>query len=224
MNTRREFLQTAINLLAGAGAMLGSLAWPVRWTLAASRKIVLHRGTKRESLINRDPKSLDARNLKITPLKDFGTMGVADFEVEVERWRLEVAGRVETPLQLTYSEILSLPSIERSVLLICPGFFANYGRWRGVSMKGLLQKAAMESGVTHIIFSGGAKNSYERKFPVADVVSNRVFLAYRVNGKTLPIKHGFPLRIVAEGYNGSDWIKYVSRMSVERASTVNLTR
>lgn len=217
MNTRREFLETTFKLLAGAGALLGSLAWPARWTHAASRKIVLPRGTKRESLINRDPKSLDTRNLKIIPLKDFGTMGAADFEVDLDKWRLEVAGRVEAPLQLTYSEILSLPSIERNVLLICPGFFANYGRWRGVSMRDLLEEAAMESSFTHIVFSGGAKNSYERKFPVADVLSNRVFLAYRVNGKTLPIKHGFPLRIVAEGYNGSDWIKYVNRMSVERA-------
>ena len=41
------------------------------------------------------------------------------------------------------------------------------------------------------------------------------FLAYGVNGKTLPKKHGFPLRVVAEGYYGSDWVKYVYKVSVD---------
>ena len=54
------------------------------------------------------------------------------------------------------------------------------------------------------------------RFPIDAVLSNQVFLAYAVNGKTLPQKHGFPLRVVAEGYYGSDWVKYVYQMKVER--------
>jgi sulfoxide reductase catalytic subunit YedY len=38
-----------------------------------------------------------------------------------------------------------------------------------------------------------------------------------VNGKDLPRRHGFPLRVVAEDSYGSDWVKYVTRVSVERA-------
>ncbi len=214
MDTRREFFKTLLKLLTGTGVLLSPLALPVRWVYASSKKIILPRGTKREALIDKDPKSLDASNVEITPLKDFGTMGLSDFEVNSEEWRLGIVGQIKKPLQLTYSEILSLPSVEKNVLLICPGFFANYGRWQGVSMKDLLGRVMTKNGATHIIFCGGAKGSYERKFPVADVLSNRVFLAYRVNGKALPIEHGFPLRVVAEGYKGSDWVKYVSRMSV----------
>jgi len=33
--------------------------------------------------------------------------------------------------------------------------------------------------------------------------------------KELPPKHGAPLRVVAEDYYGSDWVKYVDRISVE---------
>jgi DMSO/TMAO reductase YedYZ molybdopterin-dependent catalytic subunit len=83
-------------------------------------------------------------------------------------------------------------------------------------MKDLLGKAVMESGVTHIVFTSAAENSYKKKFPMAEVLSDRVFLAYRVNGKALPIRHGFPLRVVAEGYYGSNWIKYVGRMIAEQ--------
>ncbi len=39
-------------------------------------------------------------------------------------------------------------------------------------------------------------------------------LAYGVNGRILPKKHGFPLRIVAEGYYGYNWVKYAYRVNV----------
>jgi len=45
-----------------------------------------------------------------------------------------IAGKVKTPLKITYSQILGLPAIERRVLLICPGFFSNHGLWMGISI------------------------------------------------------------------------------------------
>jgi sulfoxide reductase catalytic subunit YedY len=42
-------------------------------------------------------------------------------------------------------------------------------------------------------------------------------LASQVNGATLPPKHGFPLRVVAEGYYGAEWVKYVDSIPVERS-------
>jgi sulfoxide reductase catalytic subunit YedY len=203
-----------LKLITGVGVFLGSPVLPIRRACSNAGRIILPEGTKRETLIDKDPESLDTRNLEITPLRDFETMGLMDFEVNMKEWRLEVAGKVKTPLQLTYSEILSLPSVEKNVLLICPGFFANYGRWQGVSMKDLLSRAVMDRGVTHIIFYSGPEGAYKREFPVAAVLANRVFLAYRVNGEALPIRDGYPVRVVAEGYYGSDWIKYVSKMSV----------
>jgi sulfoxide reductase catalytic subunit YedY len=33
-----------------------------------------------------------------------------------------------------------------------------------------------------------------------------------VNGKILPKRHGFPLRLVAEDQYGYEWVKYVHRL------------
>ncbi|UCD83128.1 MAG: molybdopterin-dependent oxidoreductase [Desulfobacterales bacterium] len=76
--------------------------------------------------------------------------------------------------------------------------------------------ANVRPGSTHVSFSGPVGN-YEKveRFPMEDILSNKVFLAYRVNGEDLPQKHGFPLRVVAEGYYGSDWVKYVYKVAVE---------
>ena len=71
--------------------------------------------------------------------------------------------------------------------------------------------------ITHIIIHGaaGADDKSER-FPIADILSNKVFLAYQVNGYPLPQKHGYPLRVVAEDYYGFTWVKYVYRVTTEK--------
>jgi DMSO/TMAO reductase YedYZ molybdopterin-dependent catalytic subunit len=218
MVNRRAFLKTIFGFLTGMGLLLSPFLSILRAAYAKAQKVILPKGTRRESLIRRNPAALDTRNLDITPLRDFSTMGLSDYEVNLDDWRLEVVGHVGMPLTLTYSQILALPSIERNVLLICPGFFANHGRWRGVSMGKLLETAGIKKGVTHVTFSGedGGNERVER-FPIEDILSNKAFLAYGVNGETLPEKHGFPLRVVAEGYYGYDWLKYVYKVELTYA-------
>jgi sulfoxide reductase catalytic subunit YedY len=183
---------------------------------AQMKKIILPKDTPPKDLINKNPAELDTRNLEITPLENFKTMGITDQKTDLQTWRLNVDGHVKVPLGLTYSQIVALPAIEREVLLICPGFFANHGRWKGISMSALLQKAKVTDQGTRVIFRGPEGN-YEKTegFPLKDVLSNKVFLAYAVNGTPLPQKHGFPLRVVAEGYYGYMWVKYVYKMTVE---------
>ena len=129
---------------------------------------------------------------------------------------LEVTGRVKKPLILTYSQVLTLPSTEKRILLICPGFFANYGLWKGILMEELFRKAERQNGATAVTFTT-SEGGYERmeKFSMEEILSGKVFLAWGVNGEALPEKHGFPLRVVAEGQYGSRWTKYVGTVKVE---------
>ncbi len=212
METRRSFMRWVFGCLLGGGVLLGPLSSAMRRAWAASRKI-LAKGTKRESLIQEDPAGLDTTNLEITPLEEFGTMGQTDKVVDPTAWRLEVSGKVKRALSLTYAQITALPSIEREVLLICPGFFANHGRWKGFSLKRLLQQAEVDRSAGRVTIE--ARGQKTARFPLADILSDKVFLAYQVNGKDLPRKHGSPLRVVAEDHYGSDWVKYVDRISVE---------
>jgi len=198
------------------GVLLSPVFGVFRFVYGKPKKKILPKDTIRADLIDEDPAELDTRYLPITPLEDFRTMGETDHEVDLEKWRLEVTGRVKTSLGLTKDEIQALPPIERNVLLICPGFFANHGKWRGISLGKLLKKAEWEKGATQVAVTGPKINDYEKveTFPLEDVLSDKVFLAYGVNGKILPKKHGFPLRIVAEGYYGSNWVKYVYKVEL----------
>jgi len=215
MKDRRRFLKTALGIFAGAGIWLSPFFSLFRSPQAGERSIILPKGTKRESLAQRNPRNLDTRNLEITPLKDFQTMGSTEYPVDLEKWRLTVTGRVQNPLSLTYAQVQALPSMEKKALLICPGFFANHGIWRGIRMEELLRRAEAEKGATHVTFLSPEGNSErEEDFPMEEIEAGRVFLCHGVNGETLPEKNGFPLRVVAEGHYGSKWIKYVSKVKV----------
>jgi DMSO/TMAO reductase YedYZ molybdopterin-dependent catalytic subunit len=217
METRRKFIKKTIGIVSSIGIFFSPFFGVIRSIYAKTRKIVLPKWTKMKSLVNKNPADLDTRNLKIIPLKDFGTMGITDYEVNLVNWRLEISGHVKTPVALRYEDLLSMPSIERNILLICPGVFANHGTWKGISIQDLMKMAGAKDGVTHITV-GGPEGAYEntQRYPIADIFSDKVFLAYQVNGKPLPQKHGFPLRVVAEGYYGYDWVKYVYKVTVDK--------
>lgn len=212
MQTRRHFARLAFQGVLGGGALLALSSW-TRWLWAATRK-VLAAGTDRKSLIHEDPAKLDATDLGITPLEEFDTMGSTNRVVDLAEWRLELTGKVGQSLSFTYAQLTALPSIERNVLMICPGVFANHGRWKGISLQSILQQANFDRTASSVAFEekGGKSASY----PIADVLAGKVFLAYQVNGVPLPRKHGFPFRVVAEDYYGAEWVKYVSRVRVEK--------
>jgi DMSO/TMAO reductase YedYZ molybdopterin-dependent catalytic subunit len=123
MKERRQFLKTALGVVAGVGVFFTSLRVFLRPLWGEEQRILIPKGTKREKLAQKNPGNLDTRNLDITPLKDFQTMGSTEYKVDLDKWRLEVTGRVKKPLVLTYAQVLALPSREDRVLLICPGFF-----------------------------------------------------------------------------------------------------
>ena len=214
--SKRRFLKISIKFITGISLLVSPLFSWIRLVRAKVQKMILPKDFPRKDLVDKNPADLDTHELDIMPLKDFGTMGITDQETNLDVWRLKVEGLVERPFQLTYSQILTLPAIERNVLLICPGFFANHGRWKGISMTALLEKAIVKDKATLVTFRG-PEGKYEKteRFYLKDALSDKVFLAYEVNGKPLPKKHGFPLRVVAEGHYGFNWVKYVHKITID---------
>lgn len=220
MKTRRQFITWALKLLAGLGLVITTVRFTLKKAWAQTKRFIVSRNTDLSSLRNKDPATLDTRNLEVLPLDAFDTMGLSNHPVHMPSWRLIVEGNVAVPTRLPYTEIIKLPSIERNVLLICPGVFVNHGKWKGISLMTVLDLAQMEADTTHIAVYGpqGTREKVER-FPITDVRSDKVFLAYQVNGQKLPQRHGFPLRIVAEDYYGDDWVKYVYRIEAIKVKT-----
>jgi sulfoxide reductase catalytic subunit YedY len=202
--TRRTFLKL------GLGAIL--FGWSFVTKVWAKAKQILPKGFPKKQLLNMNPAEIDNRNLEVDPLNQFGTMGSTDIVIDSKTYRLKVSGKVERPISLSYDQILKYPSLTETVLLICPGFFSNNGRWKGVSLKSLFQEARIKKEAQYFEVIG--EDEKRTRISLNELDQKKIFLAYRVNGEILPRKHGFPLRLVYEDAYGSEWVKYVKEVVV----------
>jgi DMSO/TMAO reductase YedYZ molybdopterin-dependent catalytic subunit len=211
MWTRRKFLRKSLWISFG-GFLLSSFLWNFVSNSWAKARQLLPKGFSKNQLKEMNPAEIDSRNLEIDPLDQFGTMGPTDVAIDLKTYRLKVTGKVGHPLSLSYDQILKYPSLTETVLLICPGFFANNGRWTGVSLKSLLQEAQIKKEAQYIDIVGTGEKRV--RIPLETLGQKKIFLAYRVNGEALPQKHGFPLRLVYEDAYGYDWVKYVDEIVI----------
>ena len=212
MITRRRLLERCLSAVAGGFVICSLSSW--RWVSKAWAvvKEILPKGFSKSKLKDMNPAHVDPRNLDLDPTDKFGTMGPTDIAVDLGTYRLKIGGEVNRPLSLTCEEILKLPSMTEDVLLVCPGFFANYGRWTGVHLSTLLQEAQPKRNALLADIKGGRDKVV--RIRLDSIERKKIFLAYRVNGESLPKKHGFPLRLVYEEVYGDEWVKYVDEIVV----------
>jgi DMSO/TMAO reductase YedYZ molybdopterin-dependent catalytic subunit len=217
MTTRRQFVIRISRFLAGLSLAVNPASSFVGRAFAAARRRILPKDTDLQSLRNENPAALDTRHLEVMPIERFQTMGIDDYVVSLDQWRLQVTGKVKQPHEFTYAELLALPAVEENVILICPGVFTIYARWKGVAVAEILKRAGLQQGVSQVTLHG-PQGPYEKveTFRMDEVASGKVFLAYGVNGQTLPQKHGFPLRAVAPDRYGSDWVKFVYKIEARQ--------
>lgn len=211
MLTRRNLLKKSI-WISLTGSLINSPLWGLVSSAWATARQLLPKGFSREELKNMNPADVDSRDLEIDPLDTFGTMGPTDLVVDIKTYRLKISGKVKQPLSLAYEEILKYPVITETVLLICPGFFTNNGRWSGVSFRALLKNVEILQEAKYLDVRGAYGKVV--RITLKDIDRKRIFLAYRVNNETLPRKHGFPLRLVYEDAYGYDWVKYVDEIVI----------
>jgi len=165
-------------------------------------------------IIYLNPAEVDPSFLPLDSIEQLGITGVPPSDFQVEQWKLVITGKkVEEPESFTYQELLTLSMVKKRVLLICPGFFADYAEWEGIPLQELLRQVKMEG--TYETISVQALDGYTVNFSREEVENHFLLFAVKVNGETLPLEHGFPVRLVAEDLFGSHWVKWITTVSVD---------
>lgn len=173
----------------------------------------------------------------ITPIEHFFVRThVYAPAVNVGEWRLKVEGEVAAPLTLTMDDLKKFPPLELVSVAECagngrglyeppvPGLqwingSVGNGRWRGVRLADVLKKAGMRPSAVEVLFDGadtpiGTMQDFQRSIPVKKALDPNTLLAYEMNGETLPVKHGFPVRVVVPGWASDSWAKWVTSIRV----------
>lgn len=167
--------------------------------------------TELSRVITSDPAKVDNSKLPITSVEELNITGSPP-DIDIVNYRLTVDGLVDSPLRLTYEEIMRYPTVTEVVLLICYGVFADNAEWTGVPVTTILAEAGVQPQASEVTFYA---DRYQVTFSLEEAQGDGVFLAHTVNGQILPKEHGYPIRLVAKGHYGSDWVKWVDRIEIK---------
>lgn len=149
-------------------------------------------------------------------------------KIDAEVWNLTVEGMASTPLKLSYSDLLLMTSVRRSLTFECAGNVSGgigvgNAVWSGLSLADLLKQSGIRSGVTTIVLHGAdsgegegllANTHFARAIPFEKAMEPLTLLAYEMNGSPLPADHGFPLRALVPGWYGMDSVKWLTRIEL----------
>ncbi len=145
------------------------------------------------------------------------TQNLIDPQVDKGAWRLEIGGDVERPRQYDFAGISRLPSVVQESTLACisnsvGGGLMSNAAWKGVPLRQLLEEARPRSNVRDVVFHG--VDGYTDTFPLAKAMDPTTLVAYEMNGQALPLRHGFPARIIVPGLYGEKNVKWIDRIQL----------
>lgn len=159
-------------------------------------------------------------------------------DIKIENWRLKIDGEVNTPLELSIEDLKkNFETVTVRLVIECAGngrkFFAptpsgnqwtfggvGFADFTGVRLKDVLNKAGIKPSAVYTGHYGAdshlsgdpEKKAISRGVPIEKAMDENNIIAWDMNGKPLPLLHGFPLRLVIAGYPASVSEKWLNRI------------
>jgi DMSO/TMAO reductase YedYZ molybdopterin-dependent catalytic subunit len=134
-------------------------------------------------------------------------------------WKLRVDGLVEAPMQLSLSQLRSMKSRTQITRHDCVEGWSAIGKWTGVPLGEVLQLVRPLPSARYVVFhcadpmdDDGTR--YYESVDMDDARHPQTILAYELNGQTLPIANGAPLRVRIERQLGYKMAKYLMRIEL----------
>ncbi len=154
-------------------------------------------------------------------------------------YELKLTGRVGKEINVTLAQLRQLPQYTVPAVLECTGngraFFSprvpgvQWGRgamgnaeWTGPRLSDVLKLAGADLNSAYVTANGAdtglAKTpDFIRSLPMKKALDPATLLALKMNGEPLPSLHGFPLRLIVPGWDGTSWVKWVNYLSVDQS-------
>ena len=159
--------------------------------------------------------SIDAPGMPkvLTPAGSFYLIDAAltSPRVNVDDWKLSVKGAVQNPVEFSYKDLQGMSTLESDVTLSCVsnpvgGGLVSNGRWTGVLLSDVLKEAGVSrENITRASqqLVGRSVDGWTGGFRTDIALDGReALVAFGLNGSELPVKHGYPVRLVVPGLYG----------------------
>lgn len=149
----------------------------------------------------------------VTPLERFPVNAylVADPEIDLDDWRLEVSGLVAQAGTYTLDDLRRLPKITQNTRHLCIEGWDVIGNFGGASLDGFLNHVgAADARFLEV----RCEDDYYESIDLATARHPQSLLCYEMYGAPLTREHGAPLRLVMPTKMGYKQAKYVVGVKV----------
>lgn len=140
--------------------------------------------------------------------------------IDGTEWQLEVDGLFQNARNLTIDDLMSYPSLTQPITLSCisnrvAGDLIGTSYWTGVRLRDVLEDLQLTPEAGALVLE--AEDGFYETVIAEDMFDERTLLVYGMNGETLPVEHGFPLRIYIPNRYGMKQPKWIVRMEAVEA-------
>ena len=145
------------------------------------------------------------------------TKNVIDPRVNVDLWHLEVNGLVQNPATYRFQDLKGFNQVEQETTLMCisngldAGLISN-AVWKGITLRDLIDPAGPMADARRVRLFG--VDNYTDTIPLEKALDPTTLLAWEMNGRSLPDRHGYPLRAIVPGYFGEKHVKWLTRIEL----------
>ena len=128
-------------------------------------------------------------------------------DVPIDGFTLRIHGMVDREIELSYEDLLKRRMIERRITLTCVsnpvgGKYLGNATWLGVPVRDLLEEAGVQGGADAVKSTSADNMTIGTPLQALDDPRRDALIAVGMNGEPLPLKHGFPVRMVVPGLYG----------------------
>lgn len=224
-SSRRQFLRAALGgasaaLVSGCDA-LSKTQWFPKILEGGEH---LNRGAQR-LITSRKSMAQEFTEADLSPeFRSNGTNYPDDpaYRVHAEKhfaqWALRVGGLVNRPDEFSLARLRAMRSRTQITRHDCVEGWSAIGKWTGVPLNEVLAVVQPQPQARYVVFycadvmdDGG---QYYESIDLDDAYHPQTILAYGLNGRSLPIANGAPLRVRIERQLGYKMAKYVMRIEL----------
>ena len=236
--TRRDVMKTSLAVAALGAA--GNFEW-ILPALAQGETMVpfsdSHQNFNPNPAVDRQLFDTRALSGPFTP-KDqfFTTQHYGHPEVDAATFKLKVGGLVNSALALSLDDLRKMGNTELIAGFECSGNrrpvqgLIGNGRWTGVPLKTVLDKAGLKPDAREIVFFGAdrgkesvnfrgtnydVEQQYGRSIQRDRALSPEPFLTWALNGEPLTKHQGAPLRLIMPGWYGAPNVKWLAEINAQ---------
>jgi DMSO/TMAO reductase YedYZ molybdopterin-dependent catalytic subunit len=128
-------------------------------------------------------------------------------------WRLSINGLVARPVSFSLDQLKSYPPQSQITMLQCEEGWSYIAEWIGVPLSQILQAVDVHPQARYVVYFSIDPDWWE-SIDMADALHPQTFLAYGLNGDTLPVGHGGPLRLRLPRQIGYKSVKYITHLTI----------